>query len=453
MGDNTLFSEDVIESQLLPDTIMSEKIFVWIRDLYDVTDWRCLLLNNELEREYDGNFIINYLKIFALPYLINISSSERKLGRLVNNRIDFQKICGFYNNDQFNLDDKSFEASKPVIGERTLWHFRKKYENIFSELMVKILILLTLSGRNTNYYLPFVQKIDLSEFNNEGEIKEWFIDEFRQPITISFQLTKKRLSSRKETEEFLEWNKKWKEKLKKSVNFNEYKQLVDQYNDSYNKFIRKTKKGFIEEVVFPIDVKTLNYKNEPIVFRLIKPNYLKKDIYINKKLEFLTESNFQDQSKKNYSKACNILVIEEINEEKHILLSRRISKSGGIDTFALPGGKQKEKETLEECAIRELREETGLVLLKSKPVSIYYTMNNNIQTMSVGVLAEEWDGIVKTMEPNKHEGWNWYDLETLPEPIFEYSKIAINQFLEEKYPNLRWSDFEERPDIQLSFLT
>jgi 8-oxo-dGTP diphosphatase len=70
--------------------------------------------------------------------------------------------------------------------------------------------------------------------------------------------------------------------------------------------------------------------------------------------------------------------------------------------------------------------------------------------MSVGALVESWLGEVETKEPDKHLGWGWYKLDNLPTPIFEFTRIAISQFIDGKFSNLTWDDVEEKPDTQLS---
>ncbi len=43
----------------------------------------------------------------------------------------------------------------------------------------------------------------------------------------------------------------------------------------------------------------------------------------------------------------------------------------------------------------------------------------------IGLLAD-WDsGEPRVLEPEKSESWGWYDLENLPEPLFEPCSLAI----------------------------
>ena len=40
-----------------------------------------------------------------------------------------------------------------------------------------------------------------------------------------------------------------------------------------------------------------------------------------------------------------------------------------------------------------------------------------------------------TVEPNKRESWEWYDLENIPEPLFFSAKLMIEAFKTGKFYN------------------
>jgi len=48
-------------------------------------------------------------------------------------------------------------------------------------------------------------------------------------------------------------------------------------------------------------------------------------------------------------------------------------------------------------------------------------------------LVAEWEsGQPKVLEPEKCDGWLWYNINNLPEPIFEMCKISIQSYKENK---------------------
>ncbi|XP_010511893.1 PREDICTED: nudix hydrolase 1-like [Camelina sativa] len=118
-----------------------------------------------------------------------------------------------------------------------------------------------------------------------------------------------------------------------------------------------------------------------------------------------------------------VAVVVFILKANSILLGRRRS-SIGHSTFALPGGHLEFGESFEECAAREVMEETGLKIEKMKLL----TVTNNVfkeapkpsHYVSVSMRAELVDPNQepKNMEPEKSEGWDWYDWENLPTPLF-----------------------------------
>jgi 8-oxo-dGTP diphosphatase len=445
----SLFSDNELDSLVLPESALSEQVINWLIGLYDLTDWRCVIIDEKIDSEYDGISVISYFKALALPYLINIPPSERALGRIILQRDNLQKLCGFQCGYPVGKNEGT-EYIRSRLGQRTFWHFRNKYKEIYPELLSKVLISLVLSGKKPDFSLPFVERITEYDFNNYGINVDWKIDEYRPSVTISLPAIEKDESEDHEREILEEWESSWKKRFINCGNLDEYRALVREYQRERRTQIQKKRRGFTEEMTFPIDVSTTLHSGEKIYFRLNSPNWLEKK---STNRTFISDSASSIVAPKTiYDKACNILVIREENGQREILLTRRRTEGTGEGSFAAPGGKQKDYETLEECAVRELHEETGLKIKSSRPVSLYYTLKEfagHKQIMSVGVLVEAWEGKVETKEPRKHVGWEWHSLKNLPLPLFEFTKIAIDQYIENKYPNLSWDDVEEKPDTQL----
>lgn len=81
-------------------------------------------------------------------------------------------------------------------------------------------------------------------------------------------------------------------------------------------------------------------------------------------------------------------------------------------------------ESFEECAAREVKEETGLDIDKIE----YLTVTNNVVSkvdkplhivaiFMRAFLADPCQ-VPQNLEPEKCEGWDWYDWKNLPRPLF-----------------------------------
>lgn len=104
------------------------------------------------------------------------------------------------------------------------------------------------------------------------------------------------------------------------------------------------------------------------------------------------------------------------------------SEIQGQGTWTMPGGKVEYMERLEDAAKRELEEETSL---KATELELYCISDDITETahyVTVGFIANKYEGQVKTMEPETILEWQWFDLENLPENLFEPSRKCIKKY-------------------------
>ncbi|KAL3458820.1 NUDIX hydrolase domain-like protein [Aspergillus heterothallicus] len=98
-----------------------------------------------------------------------------------------------------------------------------------------------------------------------------------------------------------------------------------------------------------------------------------------------------------------------LNSKNEFVLGQRMG-SHGAGTWALPGGHLEFNESFEECAIREVKEETGLDISDVQ----FLTATNDVMpadgkhyvTVFVGARVKEGQD-PEILEPNKCAEWRW----------------------------------------------
>jgi 8-oxo-dGTP diphosphatase len=114
-----------------------------------------------------------------------------------------------------------------------------------------------------------------------------------------------------------------------------------------------------------------------------------------------------------------------VMKEGKLLLCRRKS-SHGENEYASPGGHLEHMESFAACAAREVMEETGMEIGPIRFLRVLNTMQYAPKHYIDVAFAAEWkSGEPEVREPDKVEGWAWYDLAALPSPLFGTVPTAI----------------------------
>jgi len=108
-----------------------------------------------------------------------------------------------------------------------------------------------------------------------------------------------------------------------------------------------------------------------------------------------------------------------IKKNGQMLMGKR-KNAHGDGTWAPPGGHLEWCESPEECAVRETLEEAGI---KIKNVQPWFYTNDIFENgakhyATLFVIADYDTGEPQVMEPDKCEGWDWFDWHDLPKPLF-----------------------------------
>lgn len=109
-----------------------------------------------------------------------------------------------------------------------------------------------------------------------------------------------------------------------------------------------------------------------------------------------------------------------ILKDGKVLLGKR-KNSHGDGEYAFTGGHLEYMESFEDCARRETREECGIEIK-----NIRFNCVSNVTShapkhyVHIGLVADWESGEPQVLEPEKRESWEWYDMNNLPEPLFDF---------------------------------
>jgi len=136
------------------------------------------------------------------------------------------------------------------------------------------------------------------------------------------------------------------------------------------------------------------------------------------------------------------------NEQGQILLGKRNKsekreehKMNGEWDWSLPGGGLEYGESFEDCAIREVKEETNIDIQNPKFACVQNDcerFNNKECTchwVTIGMMSTEFKGEAIANEPDKYTEWKWFELDKLPDNIFFPSAKVIAHLASKKATN------------------
>lgn len=130
--------------------------------------------------------------------------------------------------------------------------------------------------------------------------------------------------------------------------------------------------------------------------------------------------------------------------EQGVLLGRH--RRGTIE---LPGGSVEAGESFEAAAVRELREETGLIARPDdvKPLGVLVDHVGGVLRLTVGALIHAWQGQPATQPDESVGDWAWYPLDQLPDGLFVCSAQILTAWrpgLPIDHPSAHFTPFASR---------
>lgn len=118
-----------------------------------------------------------------------------------------------------------------------------------------------------------------------------------------------------------------------------------------------------------------------------------------------------------------------LNEEKEVLMQKR-KNSHGDGTWCFPGGHLEYYESFNDCARREVYEETNLEteIIDKQPVAVtndFFEEDKHYVTLYFR--AKPLKGKPEITEPEKCDGLDWFSWNSLPRPLFKPVENLIKQ--------------------------
>ncbi|MDO8740650.1 MAG: NUDIX hydrolase [Candidatus Woesearchaeota archaeon] len=106
-------------------------------------------------------------------------------------------------------------------------------------------------------------------------------------------------------------------------------------------------------------------------------------------------------------------------KDNKVLLGRR-KNAHGQGSWCFPGGHLEFNEQIEDCARREVQEETGINIknIRIGTVTDDIFKKEGKHYVTVFVVSEYAFGEVRIMEPENLEKWGWFEWGKLPQPLF-----------------------------------
>ncbi len=101
-----------------------------------------------------------------------------------------------------------------------------------------------------------------------------------------------------------------------------------------------------------------------------------------------------------------------------VLLGHRIKKSHGTGTWSFGGGHLEFGETIEDCARREVKEESGIEIKNIKIATVTNDIHKNEgkHYITIFVTSEYASGEPKPSD--EADEWKWFKWEEMPRPLF-----------------------------------
>ena len=118
-----------------------------------------------------------------------------------------------------------------------------------------------------------------------------------------------------------------------------------------------------------------------------------------------------------------------IRRDGKVMLAKRAKeKRAGAGMWCPPGGHLEMYETIEECVVRETREEAGVEIENLRLLTYIEAFDDHEKTHYVTFhYAADYVSGEPRPQLGESEDWHWFAWEELPEPMFYPAQDLINE--------------------------
>ncbi|WP_310729376.1 NUDIX domain-containing protein [Streptomyces sp. N2A] len=128
------------------------------------------------------------------------------------------------------------------------------------------------------------------------------------------------------------------------------------------------------------------------------------------------------------------VIVHDKETDRVVLLQRSEQAKFARGMWDLPVGKSEPGEPITETAVRELHEETGLIV-KPEALRIAHVIHGawGVEApngfLTIVFVVHEWSGEPENREPKKHAQVRWVSTDDIPEEFVDTTASALHRYL------------------------
>ncbi len=128
------------------------------------------------------------------------------------------------------------------------------------------------------------------------------------------------------------------------------------------------------------------------------------------------------------------VIVHDRRNRRVVLIQRGPRAKFARGSWDLPVGKSAPGESITATAVRELREETGLVIDQAD-LRIAHVIHSSFGVespngfLTVVFAVERWSGELINREPHKHSRVDWVEVDELPDDFVDTTSTALRHYL------------------------